>query len=311
MFLMKKIKKSSHFSILVFYISLSIVPIPVYCQDDLIGLLEQNRDSSQVIWINNTFKGTKLINGQTVEVRDRGVLEFLIMHRFGRLNSGAYEFFGLDNANIRLGLNYSITNKLTIGIGRSSFDKVYDGFLKFQLLKQSKGEKNTPFTLTLFGSMSIKTLRSSDPDVTIPFNQKLAYITQVLLARKFGERFSLQLMPTVIHRNYVEISTDENTVFALGVGGRFKISQRIALTGEYYPRLNGTTVDARYNAISFGIDIETGGHVFQLIFTNSRQMIEKGFIAETDGQWENGDIHFGFNISRVFYLNSKRIKKDW
>jgi hypothetical protein len=291
--------------LLSFLIGLSLIPLPVYSQDELIDLLEQNKDTLEIVWISNTFKGTRLINGQTIEVRDRGVLEFMIMHRFGRLNSGAYEFFGLDNANIRLGLDYSPTDRLTIGIGRSSFDKVYDGFLKYQILKQSTGMKRTPFTLTLFGGISIKTLLSSDPEVNIPFDQKLAYSVQVLLARKFGDRFSLQLMPTMIHRNFVEIPDDENTIIAFGVGGRFKISKRISLTGEYYPRLTGNEADIIYNSLSFGIDIETGGHVFQLIFTNSRQMIDKGFITETDGQWGNGDIHFGFNISRVFYLSSK------
>jgi hypothetical protein len=200
---------------------------------------------------------------------------------------------------------------LSAGIGRSSFDKVYDGFLKYQLLKQSTGLKIVPFTLTLAGGMSIKTLRPSEPDTEIPFDQKLAYYTQALLARKFGERLSLQLMPTLIHRNYVEIPTDENTILSIGIGGRIKISRRIAITGEYYPRINGNEVDGLYNSLSFGIDIETGGHVFQLMFTNSRQMIEKGFITETDGNWGNGDIHFGFNISRVFYLNSNGKKKNW
>ncbi len=311
MFRMKINKWLYQNSLLALLIVWVMIPFRGYCQDELIDLLEQNKDTSETVWISNTFKGTRLINGQTIEVRDRGVLEFMIMHRFGRLNSGAYEFFGLDNANIRLGLNYSITNKLTVGIGRSSFDKVYDGFLKYQLLKQSTRLKNNPFTLTLTGGVYIKTLRPSEPDTKIPFDQKLAYSAQVLLARKFGERLSLQLMPTLVHRNYVEIPGDENTIYTVGIGGRIKISQRIAITGEYYPRFNGNEANDIYNSLSFGIDIETGGHVFQLMFTNSRQMIEKGFITETDGKWGNGDIHFGFNISRVFYLNSNGKKKDW
>ena len=311
MFLMERNREWHLIYLLSFLIGLSLIPLPVHSQDELMDLLKQNRDTLEIVWVNNTFKGTRLINGQTVEVRDRGVLEFMIMHRFGRINSGAYEFFGLDNANIRLGLNYSISNKLTIGIGRSSFDKVYDGFLKYQLLKQSSGKKNNPFTLTLTGGISIRTLRPTEPDVEIPFDQKLAYLAQVLLARKFGDRLSLQLMPTLVHRNFVDIPGDVNTLYAIGIGSRFKISNRIAITGEYYPRLNGNDTDILYNSLSFGIDIETGGHVFQLMFTNSRQMIEKGFIAETDGKWGNGDIHFGFNISRVFYLNSNGKKKAW
>ena len=311
MFLMKIINAIVPVNTIILFLILICIPEYLYSQDDLLKILEENKDESEIRYTENTFKGSRLINGHTIEVRDKGVLEFLITHRFGRLNSGAYNFFGLDEANIRLGLDYSITNKLTIGIGRSSFQKVYDGFIKYQLFRQSTGAKKTPFTLTVFGSTAIKTLRSPDPDVSIPFERKLAYATQILLARKFGERLSLQLMPTLVHRNYVETSVEENTIFAIGVGGRIKISKRIALTGEYYPRLNGTDPEMIYNSLSVGIDIETGGHVFQLMFSNSRQMIEKGFITETDGKWGNGDIHFGFNISRVFYLNSKKNKEDW
>jgi len=290
-----------------------LISFDVYSQDELMDILESEQGESEINYINNTFKGTRLINGHTIEVRDKGVLEFLITHRFGRLNSGAYEFFGLDNANIRLGLDYAITNTLSIGIGRSSFDKVYDGFLKYKILKQSTGTSNIPFTITFFGSAYIKTLRPTDPDDSTPFERKLAYVSQFLIARKFSEKLSLQLMPTLVHRNYVETPGDENTIFALGFGGRFKISRRIAFTSEYYYRFMSMSAEGIYNSLSVGIDIETGGHVFQLMFTNSRQMIEKGFIAETDGKWGDGDIHFGFNISRVFYLNTKnkKLKETW
>jgi hypothetical protein len=282
----------------------------LFAQDDLMKILEENMEEEPVK-IDNTFKGTRLINGHTVEVRDKGVLNFTIMHRFGRVNSGVYDFFGLDDANIRLGLDYSITNNLTVGIGRSSFDKVYDGFVKYRVLRQSTGAVKFPVTITLNGGISIETLRSPDPDVTIPFDQKLAYLVQVLVARKFGEAFSLQLMPTLIHRNFVELPEETNTTFTVGVGGRIKLSRRIAFTAEYYPVFPENDAESIYNSISFGFDIETGGHVFQLMFTNSRQMVEKGFITETDGRWGAGDVHFGFNISRVFYLGKKKSPESW
>lgn len=281
-------------------------------QDDLMSALEEE-DREEVVYVNNTFKGTRLINGHSVEVRDRGVLEFLISHRFGRLNSGAYELFGLDQSNIRLGLDYHVTGRLTVGLGRSSFEKVYDGLVKYQLLRQSTGKRVFPFTLTAYGNASVRTLRSPDPDRKFSFEQKLAYASQLLIARKFNERLSLQLMPSVLHRNYTAVPGDDNTIFAIGIGGRYKISNRIALSGEYYYRLNGYQVDERFNSLAIGVDIETGGHVFQLMFTNSRQMVERGFIAETDGSWGNGDIHFGFNITRVFFLTSSSNKNetDW
>jgi hypothetical protein len=293
-----------------FLVIIYILPFQSIAQDDLMEILEENKEE-EVVLVDNTFKGTRLINGHSVEVNDKGVLNFTIMHRFGRINSGAYDFFGLDNANIRLGLDYSITNNLTVGIGRSSFNKVYDGFVKYRVLRQSSGKVKFPVTVTLNGGVSIETLRSPDPEVSIPFDQKLSYLAQVLIARKFGEAISIQLMPTLIHRNFVDLPGEKNTTLALGAGGRVKISKRIALTAEYYPMLTGNDVDNIYNSLSIGFDIETGGHVFQLMFTNSRQMVEKGFITETDGEWGNGDIHFGFNISRVFYLGSKKKPESW
>lgn len=290
---------------------LFLLPFTMKAQDDLLAALEEEKQDQGVALTENTFKGTRLINGHTIEMREKGVLDFLITHRFGRVNTGIYDFFGLDFANIRLGLDYGITDRLNIGIGRSSFQKVYDGFLKYQLIRQQEGSGNMPFTVTVFGSAAVKTQRSPDPDVTIPFEQKLAYTAQVLVARKFGDRLSLQLMPSLVHRNFVDDPLDDNTIFALGAGGRVKISRRIALTGEYFYRFMGQDVADISNSLSLGIDIETGGHVFQLMFTNSRQMIEKGFITETDGQWGDGDIHFGFNISRVFYLSSGKKNHNW
>lgn len=306
---MKTIKSGILISILFF----NFCFLQLHAQNDLLNILDKAADSARVKYTINTFKGTHLINGHSVETRSKGVLEFLIHHRFGLINSGAYEFFGLDNATIRIGLNYSITDRLTIGVGRSSFNKVYDGYLKYKLLRQSSGSRGMPLTATLFVSSTIQTLRSSNPAIEIPFERKLAYTFQALLARKFTESLSLQLMPSWVHRNYVSNPADVNNLFALGIGGRLKFSQRMAVTAEYYYRLNGTDVNGLYNSLSVGIDIETGGHVFQLMFTNSRQMIEKGFIGETDGTWEKGDIHFGFNISRVFYLNSssKKPEKNW
>ncbi len=286
---------------------------PVFAQDSLMNELNSQTAGSNITYAKNSFKGTRLINGHTVETRTAGALVFLNTHRFGELNSGAYNLYGLDIANIRFGFDYSITDNLTVGIGRSSFDKVYDGFLKYRLLRQCSGAKNMPVTVTLFGSTAITTLKPYITGTTIPFNHKLDYVAQALIARKFSEDLSLQLMPTFVHHNYVETYNQVNDQFALGVGGRFKISKRVALTGEYYYRLNGTNISGYYNSLSFGIDIETGGHIFQIMFTNSNPMIEKGFITQTTGSWANGGVHLGFNISRIFYLknSSKFDSEDW
>ncbi len=268
-----------------------------FSQDDLMSLLEENTEEGTRD-VEATFKGSRLINGHTVQVRKHKELEFLISHRFGRLNSGGYEFFGLDGANIRLGLEYGVLKFLTVGAGRSSFDKTYDGLLKFKLLKQTEGAKSTPISIVYFTSVAYKTLRDQEgfDDAT----SKTSYTHQVLIARKFSPSFSLQLMPTLIHRNRVEEGNVDNDLYALGGGVRMKISNRLSLNLEYYYRANAPDNENLYNSLAIGFDIETGGHVFQLHFTNSRTMIERGFITETTGDFFGGDVHFGFNVSRVF-----------
>jgi len=255
-----------------------------------------------------TFNGTRIMNGHSVETRKKGILEFVISHRFGRINTGIYELFGLDNSNIRFGFEYAIIDDLTIALGRSSFEKTYDSYLKYRLLKQKTGAEDFPISLTLFGSATVKTLRDYEPEDEPPFIDRLTYTTQILLARKFSPDFSLQIMPTYIHFNTVPTTEDPNDIFAIGIGARIKISKRISINGEYYYTINPFTSVTTYNSIALGVDIETGGHIFQLIFTNSRSMLEKGFIAETTGNFFEGDIHFGFNISRAFQVKKPKEK---
>ena len=194
---------------------------------------------------------------------------------------------------------YGITDQLYVGVGRSSFEKTYDGFVKYRLLRQRTGENPFPVSVTAFSSMTIKTLKidGEDPE----FNDKLAYTFQLLAARKFGSSVSIQLMPTYVHFNTISADESQNGLFSLGAGGRVKLSNRIALNLEYYYQIDELRNDT-HNALAIGFDIETGGHVFQLHFTNSRAMIEKGFIHETSDDFFDGDIRFGFNITRAFQL---------
>ena len=252
-----------------------------------------------------TFKSTRIMNGHSIERMPTGQLDFRICHRFGRLNSGAYNLWGLDEANMHFSLEYGITNWVMVGFGRGTYEKAYDGFLKFSILRQSTGARDMPVSLSYFTSMAVNSLNWTQTDRTNYFSSRLSYVHQLLIARKFGERLSLQLSPTFIHRNLVPTVMDQNDIYSLGAGGRIKLSKRISLNAEYYyvvhpPQYSPSTVT--YNPLAVGIDIETGGHVFQLIFTNSVAMIEKGFIAETTGNWLKKDIHFGFNLSRVFML---------
>ena len=270
----------------------------LFAQDELLDLLESDTDTKN--YATATFKSTRVINGHSIETRTNGILEFIISHRFGTINSGYEEFWGLDFANMRMALEYGLTDDLNIGIGRSTFDKVVDAFVKYRLLRQSS---TFPFTATAFASYARKT-------VDLPLfvengANRNAYTGQLLIARKFNSNFSFQIMPTMLQRNLVPTEQDANLLIAFGLGTRYKVSNRVAVVAEYYPQLTEKTEQFQ-NAFAVGVDIETGGHVFQLHFTNAVQMNERGFIGETTENFWDGDIHYGFNISRVFDLRPKR-----
>ena len=281
----------------------SIITILMFAQEDLMDIL--NKDSKpEINYTTATFKSTRIMNGHSVEKMPPGQLDFRISHRFGRINSGAYEFFGLDQANIHFGLEYGIMKWLMIGIGRGTYEKTFDGFAKFTLLRQSSGARFMPVSVSLLSTAALKSVKWADPLRTNYFSSRLSYVGQILIARKISQGFSVQIIPSYVHRNLVATELDPNDLYAIGAGGRMKLTKRISLNAEYYYLTNPKTYMSQqvYDPLSIGFDIETGGHVFQLIFTNSVAMIEKGFIGETTGDWLKGDIHFGFNISRVFTL---------
>jgi opacity protein-like surface antigen len=277
--------------------------ILVSAQDDLLKELEAIQEP-ETTYIGQTFKGTRIINGQSVETKSKGSLEFLFSHRFGSINTGAYTLWGLDDAYVRLGFEYGLTDRLGIAIGRSSTDKTYDSYIRYKVARQSKGARNFPFTITAIGTTNVKT--SPNDNDLLKFEDRLSYVGQFMIARKFSSRFSAQLNPIFVHRNTVFQSKENNDDVAVGLGARYKITGSLALSSEYYYRLNPKDNPALYNSIGFGLDIETGGHVFQLLFSNSRGMIERSFVAETDGDFSAGDIHFGFNISRTFQAHKPK-----
>jgi hypothetical protein len=278
--------------------------ISLKAQDDLLNMLESEiapKDEKEFVYA--TFKTTRIINGQSVENTAGGTLNFIIGHRFGKINDGAYEFFGLDQATIRLGLEYGITDWLNVGLGRSSFLKTTDSYLKIKALRQSKA---FPFTATLFSSVAANGMKWSEPERENYYSSRLSFAYQLLMARKFSNAFSLQITPSMVHRNLVETTDDDNDVFAVGFGGRIKISNRVSINGEYFYQLPGTKVNNTYDAVALGVDIETGGHVFQFQVTNSKGLIEQYFIPMTTGNILDGDIYFGFNINRVFTVGKKK-----
>ncbi|MBC7885712.1 MAG: hypothetical protein H7X99_09570 [Saprospiraceae bacterium] len=274
-------------------------------EDDLLSLLGEEEEVTE--YTNASFKTNRVINLHSLESTAGGVLDFKIGHRFGTLNGGFYELFGLDNASIRLGFDYGLSDRLTIGIGRSGFQKTYDGFVKYKLLRQSTGKRKMPVTVGILLTSALQTLDWANPDRENHFSSRMYYTGQLIIGRKLSESLSLQLSPTMVHRNLIATNAEKNDVFALGVAGRIKLSKRIALNAEYIYLLPDQVASEITNSLSVGFDIETGGHVFQLHLTNSTSMIEKGFIAETTNTWSDGGIHFGFNVSRVFTIKKKKL----
>jgi hypothetical protein len=292
---------------IIFLFFSGFVYLQSYSQDttDLLGQVEATDTVIRNSYTSATFKSTRLINGHTVENLGKGVLDFKISHRFGKLNGGAYNLFGLDNATTRFAFDYGITPLLMVGVGRSTFEKTYDAFAKIKILRQTEENNHVPVTVSLASVIAVKTLRSLDTSRKLNFSSRLFYTHQVIIARKFSESTSFQLTPTYSHRNLVRLASEPNNLFALGIGGRQKISRRVSLNAEYYYQLPDYKLSGTTNSLSLGVDIETGGHVFQLHFTNSQGMSERTFINETRADWDKGDIYFGFNISRVFDLGKR------
>jgi hypothetical protein len=291
---------------------LSLLTIGIFAQDDLMNILDKSTPK-ETNYTTATFKSTRVLNGHSIERMPEGQLDVRISHRFGTLNSGGYNFFGLDQSNIHLSLEYGITNWLMVGVGRSEIEKTFDGFAKFSILRQSTGAKEMPVSVSVLTSIALRTQKWPDQSRTNYFTSRLAYVGQVLVARKISQGLSVQLTPSYLHRNLVSTELDPNDIVALGAGARLKLTKRISLNGEYYyianPKKNFST--QIYNPLSLGFDIETGGHVFQLFFTNSLGMTEKQFLGATTGTWKKGDIHFGFNISRVFTLKKHKVAPNY
>ena len=278
-----------------------------YAQDstDLLNLVEEDEPKKENVY--GAFKSSRVIMTHSIEMLRPRVLDFRILHRFGRVNGGLYQLFGLDGpATVRLALDYGISENLTLGIGRSTFNKELDGFIKWRALQQSKGIKATPFSLVVVGGSTLTTLKWNDPNRQNYFSSRFAYFAQLLIGRKFSEGVTLQLTPTFLHRNLVPSPNDPNDLVAAGIGGRIKMSRRVSLNFDYHYVLNPNETAGFHNPLSIGFDIETGGHVFQLHFTNAQGMNERAFLAATEFDWGKGDIFFGFNISRSFHIKKKK-----
>lgn len=284
---------------LTFLVTLIFLVSSVSAQD-LMDML--NDEAPQTNYTYATFKTTRIVLGQSVENPAKGTLQFLVEHNFGKVNEGAYNMWGLDRSTIRLGLEYGVTDKLSLSLGRSTYEKTVDGALKYKILRQSTGKRNMPLSLSVYAGGAWNGLKWADTSRTNYFSSRMSYVTQLLIARKFSNALSLQFTPTMIHKNLVATRNEQNDIFSMGIGGRLKITQRTTLNAEYFYMLPGTSADIYTNCLSVGCDIETGGHVFQFRLSNAQPMFEQGFIGDNTEKWSKGDIYFGFTINRVFTI---------
>ena len=283
------------------YLLYIILITPLIGQDDLLDILEDT--SAKPVIVESSFKGTRVVNAQSLELPRPKILQFMIQHRFGSIENGFYDLFGMDYATIRFDFNYGLSERLSFGVGRSSLDKIYDIFVKTKLLRQSSGTRSFPVSVLLYSDIGIDTKRKSenDPAVKDEYLNRLLYVNQLIIGRKFNRILSLEILPTLIHRNLVPTNQDDHDLVSVGIAGRYKLSNRISVNADYFIPL-GDRSENYQNSVAIGVDYETGGHVFQVMIANSQGPYEYTFIENARGNFSTGVLYLGFNISRAFTL---------
>lgn len=276
------------------YLLLLLFPVSVLAQDDLLN--EIDTVSTEKIKVESAFKGLKIVNLESTKLAAKGDLYFIVAHRFGSIKDGFEGFYGLDNANTQIKFVYGLTDWITISGARSEFAYDFSG----KLLIKNQEKDGFPIAIAGFGSLAINNTLKESLYPKMTFENRLVYVSQILISRKFSQNLSLEVAPTFFHENFVLDDNQENSQIAIGLGGRYKFAKRWSLNIDYAAHLNRATNSPYKNPLSVGVDIETGGHVFQMHFSSSQGIHEAGFLGNTTGDWTRGDVFFGFNLLRVF-----------
>ncbi len=265
----------------------------VCAQEDLlkdIDTLKTTENSQQP-----AFKALQVVTGQSTKLTAKNEWYIVVAHRFGDISTGFKDFFGLDDASTKLGVIYGVTDNISLNLSRETLMKTFELGAKYNLVKQSD---NFPVNIVGYNVMALNTELDKDNYPHLRFGDRLSYLTQALISRRFDDNFSLQLTPSYVHKNLYDQNIEDKDQFLAGLGGRYKISKRISINAEYF--VNFDHHSFYKNPLSIGMDIETGGHVFQLLFTNSQINSDIGYLTNATGKWEKGQIFFGFNLYRVF-----------
>ncbi|MCX6274845.1 MAG: DUF5777 family beta-barrel protein [Bacteroidetes bacterium] len=285
---------------------LTLFSTTLFAQDDLLKQLQSQTPAKREPVI-ATFKGFKIINIETNETTPKGNLDFRVGHLFGNIfpesGGGLKNFYGLDaSADIRIGFHYGITPWLTAGIAHIKRNQTFEGIAKLKLLQQ-KTNGGSPLSIALFGEVTytVKDPKDYPLEGLEKMPHRLGYCTQLILARKFGSRFSLVVAPTWVHHNIVSPS-DSNDVFSIGGGFRLKVTRSSAIVADYFYNISPTNLENHYSPLGIGWEIETGGHVFTIMYTNSIGLAEADFIPNTQDSWKKGGVKLSFSISRMFKL---------
>ncbi|WET03417.1 MULTISPECIES: DUF5777 family beta-barrel protein [Flavobacterium] len=270
-----------------------LFPLLTFSQTDLLSGVETPSVKEKVT---SAFKALKIVNLESTKLAAKGDLYFVVAHRFGSIKDGFEGFYGLDNANTQIKFIYGLTNGLNLSAARSEF--AYDFATKYMLFPQIKD--GFPVTIAGFNSLSINNTLKESLYPKLQFKDRLTYVAQLLISRKFSEKLSLEIVPSFFHQNFVDDVDQSNSQYAIGFGGRYKFAKRWSLNMDYAAHLNRAPNSLYKNPLSIGFDLETGGHVFQMHFTSSQAIDEAGYLGRTTGDWTKGDIFFGFNLARVF-----------
>lgn len=262
-------------------------------EDDLLKQIDTL--SSNFDFVPPAFKGLQIVTAQSTKLAAKGDLYFVVAHRFGDVSEGFDNFFGLDDAATKIGFIYGLSDNLSLSLSRETFMKTYEGAIKYRIIKQSE---KFPVEVVGYHTVALNSELDKDDFPKLEFSNRISYLSQLLISRRFSESFSLQLSPSYVHKNLYMPNTDEKDQMLAGFGGRYKISKRVSINAEYF--VNFSESDVYKNPASLGVDIETGGHVFQLLFSNSQVNSDIGYLTNATGDWGKGNIYFGFNLYRVF-----------
>ena len=280
----------------IFTSTFLICTLIVFSQDELLS--EIDTVIEEPTYASAVFKGLKVINFESTKLVAKKGFNFIVSHRFGTVKNGFQNLFGLDEAVTHLNFVYGLSDNINISASRSSNQKIYEVATKFRLVNQQAGK--IPLTVVGYTSVLANTSLDTDNLPKLEFKHRLSYVAQLLVSRKMNNNLSLILSPTFFHDNYLTDDFQENSQYGVGFGVRYKLGKRWSLNTEYGMHLNRSENSLYKNPFSIGVDLETGGHVFQLLFTNSQSMNTNGVFGTSTGEWGESDVYFGFNLARSF-----------